>query len=85
MSNQFDNSRVRGFLRADGIKTVNDDGEEVLLRGWGAGNWTNPEGFMLGVGTGYMSRGMSDGLRLHERMTTGRSFDRLIRDICGDA
>ena len=85
MSNRFDNSRVRGFLRADGIKTVNESGEEVLLRGWGAGNWTNPEGFMLGVGTGYMGRGMEGGLKLHERMTTGRSFDRLIRDICGDA
>ena len=85
MSNRFDNSRVKGFLRADGIRTVNGDGEEVLLRGWGAGNWTNPEGFMLGVGTGYMGRGMAEGFRLHERMTTGRSFDRLIRDICGDA
>lgn len=83
MSNRYDNSRVGGFLRADGIRTVNGAGEEVLLRGWGAGNWTNPEGFMLGVGTGYMNRGMGDGLRLHERMTTGRSFDWLIRDVCG--
>lgn len=85
MSNPFDNSRVNGFLRADGMKTVNAAGEEVLLRGWGAGNWTNPEGFMLGVGTGYMQRGMGDGLRLPERMTTARSFERLIRDICGNA
>ena len=85
MSNRFDNSRVEGFLRADGIRTVNAAGEEVLLRGWGAGNWTNPEGFMLGVGTGYMHRGMGEGLRLHERMTTARSFDAVIRDICGSA
>ena len=42
MSNRFDNSRVDGFLRAEGIRTVNAAGEEVLLRGWGAGNWTNP-------------------------------------------
>ena len=85
MSNRFDSSRVKGFLRADGMRTVNGDGEEVLLRGWGAGNWTNPEGFMLGVGTDYMGRGMGDGLRLPERMTTARSFDRVIRDICGNA
>ena len=36
MSNRYDNSRVKGFLRAEGMTTVNAAGEEVLLRGWGA-------------------------------------------------
>lgn len=43
----YDKERVRGFLHnQDGI-IVNDFGEEVILRGWGMGNWDNPEGFML--------------------------------------
>ena len=42
----YDKERVRGFLHnQDGI-IVNDFGEEVILRGWGMGNWDNPEGFM---------------------------------------
>lgn len=41
----YDKERVRGFLHnQDGI-IVNDFGEEVILRGWGMGNWDNPEGF----------------------------------------
>ena len=35
----YDKERVRGFLHnQDGI-IVNDFGEEVILRGWGMGNW----------------------------------------------
>ena len=83
MSNRFDNSRVKGFLRTDGIKTVNADGEEVLLRGWGAGNWTNPEGFMLGIGTGYMGDSMKPGLALPGRFTSARTTSQVVRDLCG--
>lgn len=36
---------VNGFLRRDGRRLVNDSGE-VLLRGWGIGNWLLPEGYM---------------------------------------
>ena len=46
---KFNNECVKGFLHADGMKLVNGDGEEVILRGMGAGNWTNPEGFMIGA------------------------------------
>ena len=83
MSNRYDNSRVRGFLRAEGHRTVNGDGEEVLLRGWGAGNWTNPEGFMMGLGTAYMDDSMKDGLSLHRRLATARSMGQVVRDLCG--
>ena len=83
MSNRYDNSRVSGFLRASGMKTVNGNGEEVLLRGWGAGNWTNPEGFMLGIGTGYMGDSMKPGLSLPGRFTSARTTTQVIRDLCG--
>ena len=83
MGNRYDNSRVNGFLRADGMRTVNAAGEEVLLRGWGAGNWTNPEGFMLGIGTGYMGDSMNPGLALPKRFTSGRTMTQVIRDLCG--
>ena len=80
---RFDNSCVDGFLRAEGRKMVNGRGEEVLLRGWGAGNWTNPEGFMLGTGTGYMGASMSPGLSLPARFTSARTMDATIRELCG--
>ena len=83
MSNRYDNSRVKGFLRAEGVQTVNADGEEVLLRGWGAGNWTNPEGFMLGIGTGYMDDSMKPGLALPGRFTSARTTSQVVRDLCG--
>ena len=44
---KFNYQSVSGFLRTDGRKMRNGKGEEVILRGWGAGNWTNPEGFMV--------------------------------------
>ena len=80
---RFDNSRVRGYLRAAGTKMVNGEGEEIILRGWGAGNWTNPEGFMLGIGTGYMGASMSPGLSLPGRFTSGRTMNGVIRELCG--
>lgn len=47
--NKFSRERVKGFLHTNGRKMVNGEGETVVLRGWGAGNWMNPEGFMIGV------------------------------------
>ena len=83
MSNRFDNSRVKGFLHAEGRRTVNGEGEEVLLRGWGAGNWTNPEGFMLGIGAGYMGDSLKPGLALPGRLTSARTMNQVIRELCG--
>ena len=46
--NKFSRDRVKGFLHTDGRRMVNGDGKTVVLRGWGMGNWMNPEGFMIG-------------------------------------
>ena len=36
--------RVNGFLHAVGRTIQNGNNEEILLTGWGLGNWLNPEG-----------------------------------------
>ncbi|MNB85431.1 Endoglucanase precursor [compost metagenome] len=46
MNEKMSSSRVTGFLRAEGRTVVNGKGEEVLLTGWGLGNWLLPEGYM---------------------------------------
>lgn len=38
--------RVYGFLKAQGKTIVNGKGEEILLTGWGLGNWLLNEGYM---------------------------------------
>ena len=37
----------QGFLKADGKRIVNEQGENVLLRGIGLGGWMVQEGYML--------------------------------------
>lgn len=37
---------VTGFLKAEGKKLVNGNGQEMLLRGVGLGSWLLPEGYM---------------------------------------
>ena len=83
MSSRYDNSRVKGMLHARGRKIVNGDGEEIILRGWGAGNWTNPEGFMVGIGEKYMGSCMSPELALPGRFQSGRTMTTVIRETCG--
>lgn len=80
---KFNNTCVDGFLHTQGCKMLNGKGEEVLLRGWGAGNWTNPEGFMLGIGMGYMGASMNLGLSIPGRFTSGRTMNAVIRELCG--
>lgn len=46
MNEKMSRARVSGFLRAEGRTVVNGNGEEVLLTGWGLGNWLLPEGYM---------------------------------------
>lgn len=46
MNEKMSRSRVSGFLRAEGRTVVNGKGEEVLLSGWGLGNWLLQEGYM---------------------------------------
>jgi endoglucanase len=37
---------TKGFLRTEGSKLINGDGDEILLRGVGLGSWLLPEGYM---------------------------------------
>ncbi|GHV69405.1 hypothetical protein AGMMS49928_11630 [Spirochaetia bacterium] len=46
MLEKLDRKRVKGFLKARGQRIVNGDGEEILLNGWGLGNWLLCEGYM---------------------------------------
>ena len=46
MDIRISRSRVKGFLKIDGRRTVNEDGDEVILAGVGLGNWLLPEGYM---------------------------------------
>ncbi|MCI8624668.1 MAG: glycoside hydrolase family 5 protein [Lachnospiraceae bacterium] len=81
--NKFSRERVKGFLHTDGRRMVNGKGETVVLRGWGAGNWANPEGFMIGIQQGF-GGGMELGkFALPGRFDRGRSMDAAIRELCG--
>lgn len=40
------NKDVNGFIKAEGKKLVNGEGQEILLRGVGLGSWLVPEGYM---------------------------------------
>ena len=46
MKKEMSQDRVKGFLDVKGQKIVNGDGEEILLTGWGLGNWLLREGYM---------------------------------------
>lgn len=46
MLEKLSRDRVKGFLHADGTKIVNEMGEEIILTGWGLGNWLLCEGYM---------------------------------------
>ena len=80
MSYPTDNSRVHGFLHTKGKLLVNGDGEEVLLRGWGAGNWNNPEGFMIGAVTNFTGAAVQDKVVRASGMDRGRSFIQIVRE-----
>lgn len=43
----FQAANAQGFLRAEGKKIVNENGENVILRGIGTGNWMLMEGYMM--------------------------------------
>lgn len=45
-------AKGQGFLKADGPRIVNEQGENVLLRGMGLGGWMLQEGYMLGLSGG---------------------------------
>ncbi|MBR0087083.1 MAG: cellulase family glycosylhydrolase [Lachnospiraceae bacterium] len=80
---KFNNECVKGFLHADGMKLVNGDGEEVILRGMGAGNWTNPEGFMIGAPGGMGAAFGAHDLVLPGRFERGRTMYTTMVELCG--
>lgn len=45
----IDRGNAQGFLRASGKKIVNENNENILLRGIGLGGWMLQEGYMLGI------------------------------------
>lgn len=63
-------NRISGFLDVSGRKIVNGLGEEVLLTGWGLGNWLLCEGYMW----------LSDGA---ERFDRPRRIEAVIEELAG--
>ena len=80
MRELFSKDRVTGFLHADGQKMVNGKGEQIILRGWGMGNWDNPEGFMIGAADDF---DLSFGHAPMGRIDRGRSLEQIVRETCG--
>lgn len=80
MRELYANDRVKGFLHADGQKMVNGDGQQVILRGWGMGNWDNPEGFMIGSTEHF---GLSINHVPMGRLDRGRALEQIVRETCG--
>ncbi len=80
--NRYSNERVKGFLHALGPIMVNGEGEEVVLRGWGMGNWNNPEGFLIGGGEDFALNLGPDCVRMG-RLDRGRSFSQVLKELCG--
>ena len=72
MIEKLDRKLVKGFLKASGKKIVNGDGEEILLAGWGLGNWLLCEGYM------WMARD-------NRRFDRPRNIEETLRDLAGSA
>lgn len=70
------------FLKTFGKKIINESGEEVILKGFGAGNWLNPEGFLFG--TSIFGMNLNDFARA-DKMDRGRSINQTIVELCGRA
>ena len=78
----YDRDRVKGFLHNENGMMVNGEGDEVILRGWGMGNWDNPEGFMLGIQNGFEPFTPGKYAPMG-RMDRGRAMDQILRETCG--
>ena len=40
-------NKVKSMLKTKGRIIVDEDGDEIILRGVGTGSWMNPEGFLM--------------------------------------
>lgn len=63
---------VQGYLKREGNKVVNGNGEEILLTGLGIGNWLLPEGYM------WLSKGCS-------RFDRPRRIEAVVKELTGKA
>ena len=70
MKAEMSRDRVKGFLDVRGKKIINGEGKEILLTGWGVGNWLLCEGYM------WMSRGC-------ERFDRPRRIEAVIDELVG--
>ena len=86
---KFNNEYVKGILRTEGTRFVNEDGQEIILHGYGTANWMNVEGFMIGEPP--LPRDMFKYVLFpgpgHDhnpsRWSTRRAVDQVIRELCG--
>lgn len=60
---------MNGFLCSNGRRVINNDGE-IILRGWGLGNWMLPEGYMW----------LADNIKRFDRP---RRIERVIEELVG--
>jgi len=56
-------AKSQGFLKTDGKRIINGNGENVLLRGMGLGGWMLQEGYMMKV------RGQGQQHKIRSRLT----------------
>lgn len=86
---KFNNEYVKGILRTKGTRFVNEDGQEIILHGYGVANWENVEGFMIGSAplsmeqfkhTLFPGPGQDHN---PERWTCRRFVSQQIRELCG--
>ena len=82
---KFSRDRVKGFLHTDGRNMVNENGETVVLRGWGVGSWMNPEGFMIGGVPLFAEVGGFNDFALPRRFERGRTMETTVRELAGTA
>ena len=97
---KYGRAAVKGFLHAEGTKIVNGQGQEIILEGYGVGNWMNPEGFMIGGVPMSREEMESNGMGAMMGFTGGKSertramlpirYDRhrtvtsVVRELCGE-
>ena len=65
-------SKINGYLHTQGRKIVDGNNEEIILKGWGLGNWLLPEGYMW----------LADGGRRFDRP---RRIEQVIGELTGKA
>ncbi|GAA0845524.1 hypothetical protein GCM10008915_50070 [Bifidobacterium pullorum subsp. gallinarum] len=63
------NQIVSGFIKADGKRIINGDGQEILLQGVGLGSWLLPEGYMW---------------KLPEQGDRPRRIEGMVKDLIGE-